>query len=326
MNQNLCRTLLSLLFALSLAASFANAQQSFGLQMPPCSKANGSLGLRWIVNAGSLHHAEPVIPPDLQQRNFGTPCTFMIGKGSQPPYSDWQSVGTISVKSMAEVSRCCEQGVNAVLYDPESWEFTPVDEQLHPADYACRIAEKVHALHRIFIAAPATDVIAKWTELNHHPGDRYDHFLESGIAAGMARCSDVFEVQAQGAEDDPKRFYAYVEAIQRQVRAQNPHIVLLAGVSTNPNGRNVTADQVLRACTPCCRSSMVSGSTSPRVVPHVQDAGRHSLKLQPMYSHVSPVWPNLRRTDCARSLQTISASSPWKQLERLSLSRLLRRA
>jgi hypothetical protein len=222
----------------------ASSQLAPAVAIPSCSKADGGPGLRWIVNAGSLHHSLAAIPMELQQRTFDSPCTFMIGKLSQEPYASWKAIATISIKSFADTGHCCKEGIGAVLYDPEAWEFTPVDEQQHPGDYACKIASLVHAQHRILIAAPATDLVGKWPDLARRTGDRYDHFVQSGVAASMARCADVYEIQAQGAEAESSRFRSYVEAIRKQVRAQNPKIIVLAGISTNPNGRTVSADQV----------------------------------------------------------------------------------
>lgn len=170
-------------------------------------------------------------------------------KNSQEPYASWKSLATVSVKSFAGAQKCCLDDVAALLYDPEAWTFTPAEEQQHPGDYACKLAALAHAQHKILIAAPATDLVSKWPDLADRPGDRYDHFVDSGVARSMARCADVYEIQAQGAEADPARFQSYVEAISKQVREANQRIVILAGVSTNPNGRSVSADQVFQSMT-----------------------------------------------------------------------------
>lgn len=212
--------------------------------IPPCSHPDGTPALRWIVSAGSLHHSLDAIPLEQQQRTFDSPCTFLIGKLSQETYTHWKAIATVSVKNFADAVKCCEEGVGAVLYDPEAWQFTPADEQQHPGDYACKIAAIVHRQHRLLIAAPATDLVSKWPNLAQRPGDRYDHFVESGVASSMSPCADVYEIQAQGAEATPSRFRSYVEEIRKQVREKNPKIIVLAGISTNPNGRIVSAEQI----------------------------------------------------------------------------------
>jgi hypothetical protein len=207
-----------------------------------CDPHVAPAGLRWIVAAGSLAHSVPALPLEVQAHFFNSPCTFLIGKTGKQPYEGWSALGTVSLKSAAAFTACCETGVAAILYDPESWEFTPRDEQLHPGDAVCRLAALAHAQRRLVIAAPATDLMKAWPSSG--AGDRYDHFVRSGIAASMAACADVYEIQAQGAEANTERFRAYVSAIRDQVRKRNPRIIVLVGLSTNPNGQSASADQI----------------------------------------------------------------------------------
>jgi hypothetical protein len=236
-------------FILFLVIGAAGARAALA-QVPPCTASNGDLGMRWIVNAGSLHRAAEAIPMDAQQKYFGTPCTFMVGKLKTQPYAGWNSLGTISIRSASERDRCCEEGVGAVLYDPEKWQFTPEEEQRNPGEFACKIAEKVHAQHRLLIVAPATDLVGGGP-------DRFDRFLHAKIAASMAKCADVYEIQAQGAELDEHEFASYVRKAAEQVRDAHPGIVVLAGLSTNPTGKSVTAKQIYK----CVKavSDVVSG-------------------------------------------------------------------
>ena len=63
----------------------------------------------------------------------------------------------------------------------------------------------------------------------------------------MAKCADVVEIQAQGAEANPARFRQFVDAEAQQARTANPNVLVLAGISTNPDGRRVSAQQLLAA-------------------------------------------------------------------------------
>ncbi|WP_348263456.1 hypothetical protein P8935_02615 [Telmatobacter sp. DSM 110680] len=224
--------------------------QAQHVEPPPCAKADGSAGVRWIVNAGSLHHSVSVIPIEQQQRYFGSPCTFMVGKLKTPPYVQWNAIGTISIRSASEIDRCCDEGVGAVMYDPEKWQFTPEEEQRNPGEYACKIADLVHAQHRLLIVAPAADLVGGGP-------DRFDRFLRAKIAGSVAKCADVYEIQAQGAELDARDFASYVRRAAQQARRANPNIILLAGISTNPTGRSVTAKELF-ACVQAI-SDVVSG-------------------------------------------------------------------
>ncbi|HEV2215621.1 MAG TPA: hypothetical protein VGR64_10060 [Terracidiphilus sp.] len=245
---------MSALAGVSVAARAQEAEPASAteqaMSLPPCAASDGSLGVRWIVNAGSLRRAETAIPLDEQQRLFGTPCTFLIGKQKLEPYAQWNAVGTMTIRSADEAAQCCTEGVGAVLYDPEAWRFTPAEERAHPGAAACRVAERVHALHRLLIVAPAADLVGGGRE-------RFSRFLKAKIAERSARCADVYEIQAQGTEPDVGAFRDFVRAATAQARAAHRGITVLAGISTNPTGREVSVDAV-DACVRAVRDE-VSG-------------------------------------------------------------------
>lgn len=225
-----------------------HAQSAAAPELPPCLKQDGSLGVRWIVNAGSLKRSSNAIPVDVQRRYFGTRCTFLTGMARNPSYQDWNAINTMSITDASKAEQCCgNEPVRAILYDPEAWEFTPRDQQLHPAEYACKLAAIVHAQHRLLIVTPATNLIGVIDPSSKANHNRYDRFVAVNIAGGMARCADVYEILAQGSEMNTAKFSSYVHAIAAQARRANPNIVLLAGISTNPSGQKVTADGVYAA-------------------------------------------------------------------------------
>lgn len=43
----------------------------------------------------------------------------MVGKLKAQPYSQWNSIGTVSIRSATVLESCCDEGVGAVMYDPE---------------------------------------------------------------------------------------------------------------------------------------------------------------------------------------------------------------
>jgi len=70
-----------------------------------------------------------------------------------------------------------------------------------------------------------------------------------GIAGDAARYADVIDIQAQGSETNTAAFAAFVTAAAAQARAANPHVIVLAGISTNPTGHQVSAAQMRAAIT-----------------------------------------------------------------------------
>jgi hypothetical protein len=203
--------------------------------------------MRWIVNAGSLQHSQADFPLDLQKKYFDSACTFLvIGDNPSEDYRDWTAVRTRTATSLATVeAAAADASTTAVLYDPEGWDMTPSEEQRDPAGAACRAASVVHAHNKILIVTPAINLI-RIVEPGVK-GDRFEAFAGTKLAGEIARCADVYEIQAQGTEMDKGAYRSFVEAEARQARAANPHVVVLAGISTNPMGQQVSGKEVFDA-------------------------------------------------------------------------------
>ena len=223
-----------------VVAAAAAAQAPAAL--PACES-----GIRWIVNAGSLQHSQADFPLDLQKKYFDSACTFLvIGDNPSEDYRDWTVVKTRTATSLAAVeAAAADPSTTAVLYDPEGWDMTPPEEQRDPAAAACRAASVVHAHNKILIVTPAINLI-RIIEPGEK-GDRFEAFAGTKLAGEIAKCADVYEIQAQGTEMDKGAYRSFVEAEARQARAANPHVVVLAGISTNPMGQQVSGKEVFDA-------------------------------------------------------------------------------
>jgi hypothetical protein len=162
----------------------------------------------------------------------------------------WNAIPFDSFTSFGAIKNALERGtlvprVEGVMYDNESWRFTPVEEQQNPAHYQRVAADLVHSYGLLFLTAPAVDlvpVLAPESRIN-----RYDTYLRLGIAADAARYADVVDIQAQGALRDTGMYANFVRQAAAQARSANPEVLVLAGISTNPSGQQVTADDILRA-------------------------------------------------------------------------------
>jgi hypothetical protein len=135
-------------------------------------------------------------------------------------------------------------GVRSVIYDNERWSFTPVEEQQDPGRFTALAAIDAHALGLTLIATPATtltQVVAPGT------GPVYQRFLDTGIIADVARSADSVLVQAQGSITAPTFYANFVHDAAAQAREANPHVEVLAGLSTNPAGAVVTLNHLLEA-------------------------------------------------------------------------------
>ncbi|MDD3761605.1 MAG: hypothetical protein PHO57_12395 [Acidithiobacillus sp.] len=89
------------------------------------------------------------------------------------------------------------------------------------------------------IATPATDLVRSVD--SSYRGTLYPEFSRLRLAARIAPYVQTYEIQAQGAERNPKRYAWFVKAVAHQVRMAHSGITVLAGLSTNPGGRPVPA-------------------------------------------------------------------------------------
>lgn len=230
-------------FCFFLAPFPALAQAQAFRSVPSCR------GLRWIVNSGSLKASQPEFPLELQRKYFDSPCTFLVMPPNAPrDYQDWRAVRTRTITSLANVDGAvADPSVRALLYDGEAWEMTPRQEQTRPAEAACRAAEVAHAHGMMAIATPAINLIRFLDPASARGGKRFAAFEKTNLAGRIAKCVDVYEIQAQGTEKDTAKFQQFVTTEAEQARAANPAVIVLAGISTNPSGQHVTSEQLFKA-------------------------------------------------------------------------------
>ena len=165
--------------------------------------------------------------------------------------SGWQAIPLRSFKSFDEIRNAVEADalgpdVRGVLYDYEKWRFTPAEEQRSPARYLKQAADLIHAKGLLFLTSPAIDLVPILApESDRRRQD--DTYLRLGLAADAARYADVFDIQSQRFERDTERYAIFVREAAAQARQANPKVIVLAGISTQPGGQQVTADDILRA-------------------------------------------------------------------------------
>jgi hypothetical protein len=175
----------------------------------------------------------------------------MSGRPVKEVPSSWGAVSLRSFKSFDGIRDALETNalspdVKGIMYDYEKWRFTPPEEQQNPALRLKQAADLVHARGLMFLTAPAVDLVT----ILAPDGDRKrqdDTYLRLGLAADAARYADVVDVQSQRFERDTERYARFVREAAAQAREANPKVLVLAGVSTQPSGQHVTADDILRA-------------------------------------------------------------------------------
>jgi len=235
-------------FALPLPLVLAAA--AIGAPMPTASHHSGSATakpIHWILAGPAIR----VLAENASTSRILDGTRPFVAKGRNtviPPA--WNAISYASFKSVGALKRALRDetlgDVRGVMYDNEKWALTPPEEQQNPARYTKLAADLAHSRGLLFLAAPAVDLVNVLAPGNGAQNGRYDAYLSLGLAAA-ARHAEVFDIQAQSAERNTVRYAEFVRRSAAQARQANPSVLVFAGVSTNPSGQSVTADDLLRA-------------------------------------------------------------------------------
>ena len=210
--------------------------------------------LRWMIATSAIRKLETADPSGGWARRFflGSGNFVMNGnRGTEGFPAGAKAVPAATYPSYAAMAQALRDGklppdVKAVIYDNESWKFTPSEEQHEIERFEKLAADAIHASGRILIATPAADLVPVLNPRVER-GRRYDEYVRLGIARMAARYADVYEIQAQGSEDSLELYTRFVKSAAAQARAANPNVQIFAGLSTNPSGKHVTAEQLQAA-------------------------------------------------------------------------------
>jgi len=210
--------------------------------------------LRWMISMSATRHLDRVDPSHaLSRRFFESPGNFVVNgkKGSDGFPEGWHCVPAATFSSYAALQQALGKAelpaaVKAIIYDNESWQFTPSEEQHHLDRFEKLAADAIHKHGRTFIATPAADLVPVLNP-KVQKGGRYDEYLRLGVAKSAARYADVYEIQAQGSENNLALYTRFVKGAAAQARSVNPRVLIFAGLSTNPSGKKITGQQLFEA-------------------------------------------------------------------------------
>jgi len=215
------------------------------------SDAQGTSGkpIRWLLNGVG----GGAIAADRDASRLLDDARPYVMKGrmfSDIPAS-WNAIPFVSFTNLQAIRNAAADGgrgpdIKGIMYDYERWQFTPEEEQRNPGPYLKMAADAVHAQNLLFFTAPAVNLVRVMAP-DQDQNPRYDTYLRLNIAADAARYADVFDIQAQGSERNTELYANFVRQAAAQARQANPKVVVLAGISTQPSGQQVTADEILRA-------------------------------------------------------------------------------
>lgn len=210
---------------------------------PEATGPAGNAGANWIFTKQAL--AAVTANPEAKARLSGSRIFEIVTQNEQPS-TVVPVVPTVSFKSFTALQSAIDSGglrsdVRAVIYDSEHWAQTPAAEQRDPASYYQQAAAVAHAHHLIFIATPAMDLVNATGKAT----DATKTFLTRDIDGAAAKYADVIDIQAQSLERNTTTYQQFVQQAAAQIRSANPHVAVIAGLSTNPHGSAITPDMLV---------------------------------------------------------------------------------
>ena len=201
----------------------------------------------WLLtrSALALLAADPAV-----RAGFGRSQVYEILPPGQRPVPGVDATPVVTFTAVAALGDALAghrlpAGTRAVLYDPEAWSFTSAAEQRDPARAAALAAALAHAHGLKIIVAPALNLTTVLAPGSSAP--RWRQFLDLRLAAKIGEVADFLDLQAQSLERSPASYANFVRQAAAQARAANPHVIVLAGLSTNPPGAVVDSQQLTAA-------------------------------------------------------------------------------
>jgi hypothetical protein len=149
------------------------------------------------------------VDPDVS-REFETRDTIALG--GWPGATSGRAWGS-SARFAADVaSGAIPEDVRVVMYDPEAWDRTPLDERLDPVAAIDAFGVLARTRGYSVIVTPHANLV-EVPGSPHAPRDdesREDAYLRSGIIEAAAANADAVETQAQRMQRDPRAYRAFV--------------------------------------------------------------------------------------------------------------------
>jgi hypothetical protein len=245
------------------ALAVAAAAAAFGA-------APASAGVHnWVMTGWNIHLTDQ-LDPATASHFFNASTSYGTGPNATlDPVNDGFSASAAMVyTSYAQFAADLQNGALSpsykwVMYDPEMWSQTPVNEQQNPALYMKLFGQLAHASGYDVIEAPARDLAqVPGSACPELPGENLDHwFVRCNVAGAAAAYSDVFVLQDQVNTTNLAEFDSFFSATHSQALAANPQIQMDAEVSTNYG----TAGQMAAAAQSVSADGYYINATTPTI-------------------------------------------------------------
>ena len=223
----------------------------------------------WVMTGWGVHLTNQM-DPATTSHFFNTNTSYGTGPNSTGnPISDGYSTNAVlTYTSYAQFAsdlqnKAISPNYKWVLYDPEMWSQTPVNEQQNPALYLKLFGQLGHANGYSVVEVPARDLAqVPGSACPQLPGENLDHwFVRCNMAGAAAAYSDVFVLQDQVNTVNLTEFDYLYNTARGQALAANPQVQVDAEVSTNYG----TPDQMATAARSVGADGYYISATTPTI-------------------------------------------------------------
>jgi hypothetical protein len=228
-------TRLTTVLAATVAAGAAAA--TFGTAA--ASAATAPTG-NWVMTGWNIHQLDQ-LSPATANHFFNTSASYATGPStSTSPVADgFAASGVLVYNSYAQFAADLSAGAISpsytwVMYDPEYWAATPLNEQQNPALYMQEFGQLAHANGLKVIEAPGRDLaLVPGAACPAVRGENLDHwFLRCNIPGAAAASADMVVLQDQVNTTNPAEFDFLYASTRAEAQAANPQIITDVEVST----------------------------------------------------------------------------------------------
>jgi hypothetical protein len=210
----------------------------------------------WIAT-GTTVKTLHAVDPSTTARVFDQPSAYVTGNedGTQNQVpAGWSAVPTLKYESYARFRADVLNGrispaIRSVVYDPENWTATPLEERQDPYRWMRRFFELAKSQGYHVQQAPSRDLMqVPGAVCRKRTGETLSAaFLRCNVAGRAAPYADLLHLQAQVLARDPAVYRWFVSANRDQVLAANPAVVFTSNLSTSPYDWVATPPMLLSA-------------------------------------------------------------------------------
>ena len=225
---------------LGLAAATAITAGALLAPVLGSAAASAATTPSWLMGAGTLagiHAADPATTSAV----LNAPTTYGAGSSlsGNPIQPGLAATPVLSYSSYAQFSSDIQASrisfpYQWVMYDPEEWAQTPLNEQQNPARYMTLFGRLAHAHGLKVIMAPAMDLGYVPGSVNPRlPGETIVHwYIRANIGGAAAAAGDIVNVQTESQTTNLQQYDALFNTATAQAHAANPAVQVFAEVST----------------------------------------------------------------------------------------------